>query len=109
MNSPNNHEIMNSTVTVGANALKLNQDLEKQNVPIEKNNSDVQNNALNEIPLDSLGYIENNDIGLDNKNLDQTDLPLTVSNDSDSKDETMPELFFEEPVNETFNQEQEKN
>jgi len=87
---------LNSAPIYGANALKMDHDLEKESVPAERNNADLgaQDNKLNEISLDSLGYIENAEQNNQEENHQQTDIVQVVN--QEEKEETTPQLFTEE-------------
>jgi hypothetical protein len=75
----------------------MDHDLEKESVPVEQNNADmgIQDNKLNEISLDSLGYIENAEQNNQEENQQQTDMILQ-SVSQEEKRETTPQLFTEE-------------
>ena len=100
----NNKDNLNSAPIYGANALKMDHDLEKENVPAEQNNTDTdtQDNKLNEISLDSLAYIENAEQNNQEENYQQTDIAQSVNQDiaqnenHGEKEETTPQLFTEE-------------
>ena len=85
-----NENSLNSAPIYGANALKMDHDLEKESVPAELNNTNTstQDNKLNEISLESLGYIENTE-----QNNQQTDIAQSVN--QEEKEETTPQLFTE--------------
>jgi hypothetical protein len=96
---------LNSAPTYGANALKMDHELEKESVPAERNNADMdtqvnkldtgtEDNKLNEISLDSLGYIENAEQNNQEENHQQTDIAQSVN--KEEKEETTPQLFSEE-------------
>ena len=87
---------LNSAPIYGANALKMDHDLEKESVPIERNNTDTdtQDNKLNEISLDSLSYMENAEQNNQEENHEQTDVVQSVN--KEEKEETTPQLFTEE-------------
>ena len=97
---------LNSAPIYGANALKMDHDLEKESVPAERNNADLvgaqdnkldtgtEDNKLNEISLDSLGYIENAEQNNQEENQQQTDIAQSVN--QEEKEETAPQLFTEE-------------
>ena len=85
---------MNSTAVYGANALKIDQDLERKNVSVEQNSESIQDDSLNEISLDSLGYIENAEQNNQEENQQQTDIVQSVN--QEEKEETTPQLFTEE-------------
>jgi hypothetical protein len=100
-----NENSLNSAPIYGANALKIDDDLEKESVPAERNNADLgtqdnkldtgtENNKLDEISLDSLGYIENTEQNNQEKNQHQTDIAQGVN--QEEKEETTPQLFAEE-------------
>jgi hypothetical protein len=91
-----NEASLNSTHIYGANALKMDHDLEKESVPVERNNTNTstQDNILNEISLDSLGYIENAEQNNQEQNHQQTDVVQSVN--QEEKEETTPRLFSEE-------------
>ncbi len=98
-NIVNNDGGMNSTAVYGANALKIDQGLEKENVSVEKNNITKQDDSLNEISLDSLGYIENAE-------QKQQQVDIIKSEDNEEKQENMPQLFSQEEGNESFKQQE---
>ena len=96
---------LNSAPIYGANALKMDHDLEKESVPAEHNNAGMgtqdnkldtgtEDNKLNEISLDSLGYIENAEQNNQEENQQQTDIAQSVN--QEEKEETTPQLFTEE-------------
>ena len=87
---------LNSAPIYGANALKMDHDLEKESVPAELNNTNTstQDNNLNEISLESLGYIENTEQNNQETNHQQTDIVQSVN--QEEKEETTPQLFTEE-------------
>ena len=100
-----NKDSLNSAPIYGANALKMDHDLEKESVPAERNNADLgvqdnkldtgtEDNKLNEISLDSLGYIENAEQNNQEENQQQTDIAQSVN--QEEKEETTPQLFTEE-------------
>ena len=98
-NIVNNDGGMNPTAVYGANALKIDQGLEKENVLFEKNNITKQDDSLNEISLDSLGYIENAE-------QKQQQVDIIKSEDNEEKQENMPQLFSQEEGNESFKQQE---
>mgnify|MGYP007007620907 CR=1 FL=1 len=55
VNAANKDIGLNSTAVYGANALKIDQDLERKNVSVEQNSESIQDDSLNEISLDNLG------------------------------------------------------
>ena len=96
---------LNSAPIYGANALKMDHDLDKESVPAERNNADMgtqdnkldtgtEDNKLNEISLDSLAYIENAEQNNQEENQQQTDIAQSVN--QGEKEETTPQLFTEE-------------
>ncbi len=96
---------LNSAPIYGANALKMDHDLDKESVPAERNNADMgtqdnkldtgtEDNKLNEISLDSLAYIENAEQNNQEENQQQTDITQSVN--QGEKEETTPQLFTEE-------------
>jgi cell division protein FtsZ len=100
-----NKDSLNSAPIYGANALKMDHDLEKESVPAERNKADLgvqdnkldtgtEDNKLNEISLDSLGYIENAEQNNQEENQQQTDIAQSVN--QEEKEETTPQLFTEE-------------
>jgi cell division protein FtsZ len=100
-----NKDSLNSAPIYGANALKMDHDLEKESVPAEHNNAGMgtqdnkldtgtEDNKLNEISLDSLGYIENAERNNQEENQQQTDIAQSVN--QEEKEETTPQLFTEE-------------
>jgi cell division protein FtsZ len=100
-----NGDSLNSAPIYGANALKMDHDLEKESVPAEQNNADMgtqdnkldtgtEVNKLNEISLDSLAYIENAEQNNQEENQQQTDIAQSVN--QEEKEETTPQLFTEE-------------
>jgi len=100
-----NKDSLNLAPIYGANALKMDHDLEKESVPAERNNADLgaqdnkldtgtEDNKLNEISLDSLGYIENAEQNNQEENQQQTDIAQSVN--QEEKEETTPQLFTEE-------------
>jgi cell division protein FtsZ len=91
-----NENSLNSAPIYGANALKMDHDLEKESVPEERNNDDTgtQDNKLNEISLESLGYIENAEQNNQEESHQQTDIAQSVN--QEEKEETTPQLFTEE-------------
>jgi len=102
INVANNNGNLNSTPIYGANALKINHDLEKKNVSVEQNSESKQDDTLNEISLDSLGYIENTEQNNQEENQQQTDMDQGAKHEE--KEETTPQLFSEEDVD-SFKQE----
>jgi len=101
----NNKDSLNSAPIYGANALKIDHDLEKESVPVERKNADMdtqdnkldtgtEDNKLNEISLDSLGYIENAEQNNQEENQQQADIAQSVN--QEEKEETTPQLFTEE-------------
>ena len=70
--------------------------LEKESVSAELNNinTNTQDNKLNEISLDSLGYIENVEQNNQEENHQQTDIVQSVKQEETK--ETTPQLFTEE-------------
>ena len=91
VNVANNNSSLNSTPIDGANALKIEQDLEKENVSVEQSSKDIQDVSLNEISLDSLGYIENTE--QNNKEENQQNTNVAQSLNQESKEKTTPQLF----------------
>jgi cell division protein FtsZ len=100
-----NKDGLNSAPIYGANALKMDHDLEKESVPAEWNNADMgtqdnkldtgtEENKLSEISLDSLGYIENAEQNNQEENQPKTDIAQSVN--QEEKEETTPQLFTEE-------------
>ena len=102
-NAANNDGSLNSTPIYGANALKIDQDLEKENVSVEQNNISIKDNSLNEISLDSLGYIENAEQNNQEENQQQKD--VFESENHKKKEKTTPQLFSEEEEIDSFKQE----
>ena len=94
VNAANKDVGLNSTAVYGANALKIDQDLERKNVSVEQNSESIQDDSLNEISLDSLGYIENAEQNNQEENQQQTDIVQSVN--QEEKEETTPQLFTEE-------------
>ena len=94
---------LHSTLVSGANALKIDQDLERENVSVEQNNKSIQDDSLNEISLDSLGYIENTEQNNQEENQQQTDIIQSVNHEE--KEETTPQLFSEEQDVDSFKEE----
>jgi len=94
VNAVNKDVGLNSTAVYGANALKIDQDLERKNVSVEQNSESIQDDSLNEISLDSLGYIENAEQNNQEENQQQTDIVQSVN--QEEKEETTPQLFTEE-------------
>ena len=105
LKSQANEDSLNSAPIYGANALKMDHDLDKESVPAERNNADMgtqdnkldtgtKNNKLNEISLDSLAYIENAEQNNQEENQQQTDIAQSVN--QGEKEETTPQLFTEE-------------
>ena len=102
-NAANNDGSLNSTPIYGANALKIDQDLEKENVSVEQNNISIQDDSLNEISLDSLDYIENTKQNNQEENQQQKD--VFESESHEEKEKTTPQLFSEEEDVDSFKQE----
>ena len=102
-NVASNDDSLNSTPVYGANALKIDQDLEKENVSVEQNNISIQDDSLNEISLDSLDYIENTKQNNQEENQQQTDIVQSVNQEENEK--TTPQLFSEEEDVDFFKQE----
>ena len=102
-NAASNDDSLNSTPVYGANALKIDQDLERENVPVEQNSKNIQDDSLNEISLDSLGYIENTEQNNQEENQQQTDIVQSVNQEENEK--TTPQLFSEEEDVDFFKQE----
>jgi len=102
-NAANNDGSLNSTPIYGANALKIDQDLERINVSVEQNSINIQDDSLNEISLDSLGYIENTEQNNQEENQQQTDIVQSVNQEENEK--TTPQLFSEEEDVDFFKQE----
>ena len=102
-NAANNDGSLNSTPIYGANALKIDQDLERENVPVEQNSKNIQDDSLNEISLDSLGYIENTEQNNQEENQQQKD--VFESEKHEEKEKTTPQLFSEEEDVDSFKQE----
>jgi len=102
-NAANNDGSLNSTPIYGANALKIDQDLERENVPVEQNSKNIQDDSLNEISLDSLGYIENTEQNNQEENQQQKD--VFESENHEEKEKTTPQLFSEEEDVDSFKQE----
>ena len=102
-NAASNDNSLNSTHVYGANALKIDQDLEKENVSVEQNNISIQDDSLNEISLDSLGYIENTEQNNQEENQQQKD--VFESENHEEKEKTTPQLFSEEEDVDSFKKE----
>ena len=102
-NVASNDDSLNSTPVYGANALKIDQDLEKENVSVEQNNISIKDDSLNEISLDSLDYIENTKQNNQEENQQQTDIVQSVNQEENEK--TTPQLFSEEEDVDFFKQE----
>ena len=102
-NAANNDDSLNSTPIYGANALKIDQDLERINVSVEQNSTNIQDDSLNEISLDSLGYIENTEQNNQEENQQQKD--VFESENHEEKEKTTPQLFSEEEDVDSFKQE----
>ena len=102
-NAANNDGSLNSTPIYGANALKIDQDLERINVSVEQNSTNIQDDSLNEISLDSLGYIENTEQNNQEENQQQKD--VFESESHEEKEKTTPQLFSEEEDVDSFKQE----
>ena len=82
---------------------KIDQDLERKNVSVEQNSESIQDDSLNEISLDSLGYIENAEQNNQEENQQQTDIVQSVNQEENEK--TTPQLFSEEEDVDFFKQE----
>ena len=95
-NAASNDGSLNSTPIYGANALKIDQDLERKNVSVEQNSINIQDDSLNEISLDNLGYIENTEQNNQEENQQQKD--VFESESHEEKEKTIPQLFSEEDV-----------
>ena len=78
-------------------------DIEKEKVSIEQNSTSMQDDLLNEISLDSLGYIENTEQNNQEENQQQTDIVQSVNQEENEK--TTPQLFSEEEDVDFFKQE----
>ena len=102
-NVANNNSNLNSTPIYGAYALEINHDLEKKNVSVEQNGESKQDDTLNEISLDSLGYIENTEQNNQEENQLQAD--IVQSTNLEEKEKTTPQLFSEEKDVDSFKQE----
>ena len=102
-NVASNDDSLNSTPVYGANALKIDQDLERINVSVEQNSTNIQDDSLNEISLDSLGYIENTEQNNQEENQQQKD--VFESENHEEKEKTTPQLFSEEEDVDSFKQE----
>ena len=102
-NVASNDDSLNSTPVYGANALKIDQDLERENVSVEQNSISIQDDSLNEISLDSLDYIENTKQNNQEENQQQTDIVQSVNQEENEK--TTPQLFSEEEDVDFFKQE----
>ena len=102
-NVASNDDSLNSTPVYGANALKIDQNLEKENVSVEQNNISIKDDSLNEISLDSLDYIENSKQNNQEENQQQTDIVQSVNQEENEK--TTPQLFSEEEDVDFFKQE----
>ena len=63
----------------------------------------IQDDSLNEISLDNLGYIENTEQNNQEENQQQTDIVQSVNHEE--KEETTPQLFSEEEDVDSFKQE----
>ena len=72
--------------------MKIDQDLERENVSVEQNNESIQDDSLNEISLDSLGYIENTEQNNQEENQQQTDIVQSVNHEE--KEETHTTAIF---------------
>ena len=94
---------MDSTLIYGANALKIDQNLEREDVSVEQNIRSVQDDSLKEISLDSLGYIENTEQNNQEGNQQRKDVFENESHEE--KEKTTPQLFSEEEDVNSFKQE----
>jgi cell division protein FtsZ len=103
----NNNGNLNSIPTLGANALKMDQSFDEENFSTEKDNLDKQNDPLNEISLDSLGYIENSEQNNQEDNHQQQE--IFQSEGQEEKEKTTPQLFSEEESVDSFKQEIDPN
>ena len=103
-NAAKNKGNLDSTAIYGANALKIDQDLERESVSAEQNNnmSDKNDDPLSEISLDSLGYIENAEQSNQEGNQQQESIDQNVKHEE--KEESTPQLFSEDAVD-SFKQE----
>ena len=102
--SVENHDSgLNSTPVYGANALKIDHDLEAQNISVEQNSMTEQNDSLDEISLDSLGYMENTEQINQEENQQQKDILQNTNHEE--KEESIPQLFSEEEEVDSFKQE----
>ena len=102
-NVVSNDGSLNSAPIYGANALKIDQDLERTSAPAEQNDKTIQDDSLNEISLDNLGYIENTEQNNQEENHQQTDI---IQNANHKKEEeTTPQLFSEEEEADPLKQE----
>ena len=99
----NNPIGFNFTPVYGANALKIDQNLEKEKVSVEQNNIHLKDDAFNEISLDSLGYMENTEQNNQKENQQQIDILQSVN--QKEKEESTPQLFSEEENVDSFKQE----
>ena len=101
-NVTNNAATLNSTPTLGNNALKIDQEIESENVPVSQDNLEEQDSSLNEISLDSLGYIENTERNSSDDAYQQTD--MFQNENSDEEEQTTPQLFSQEENTDSFKQ-----
>jgi len=107
-NLQNNTATLNTASTQGANALKLNQDLERRHDLMTETNLQDQNNNEKEISIDSLGYIENNDANNTTEHAENQEQAITSTNEySNQNNESTLELFSNNEEIDSFNQDTE--
>ena len=102
-NSMSNTESLNSTPIHGANALKMDHEIEKGSVPVEQKNLDVEEKQMNEISIDNIGYFEN--IEINNHTEHQEEANISSFESKQENEQTTPQLFSDEGEIDSFNQE----
>ncbi len=105
INSSNNQNVLHSTITEGANALKIDTPPEEESLSVNRNDQ-ANNNEIDGVPLDSLGYLENTDLTNQEK---VEELQETSNLDGEINKEieqsSTPKLFSEDEGTNYFNQE----
>ena len=101
INPLSNQNGLHPTITEGANALKMDIIQEKTSFSTNQDN----NNEIKDVPLDSLGYLENADLTNQEETWNtQEALNLNTEINVETEETTIPKLFSENEETNYFNQ-----
>ena len=107
INSTDNQNGLHSTMTEGANALKIDTPPAEDSLSVNHGDQ-VDNNEtnINDVPMDSLGYLENTEMTNENPELtNQENLEGEFHKEKETEQSSTPKLFSEDEETNYFNQE----